>query len=150
MDTTLTIYSPEKKPTQAEKDDIADFLYKHLDQFGDPREQIMSAIDFALKEYESFGGMILRATIGNEIVGAVVLNKTGMKGYIPDNILVYIAVHCNYRGKKIGRYLMEQAIENTEGDMKLHVEHDNPARFLYQKVGFTNKYLEMRYQRGDK
>ena len=148
MDTTLTIYTPEQKPTPMEKDAIADFLFTHLDQFGDPREQIMSAIDFALKEYESFGGIVLKATIEDEIVGAVILNKTGMRGYIPDNILVYIAVHRDCRGKKIGRFLMEKAIENTEGDLKLHVEHDNPARFLYEKVGFTSKYLEMRFKRG--
>jgi hypothetical protein len=26
-------------------------------------------------------------------------------------------------------------------------EPDNPAKFLYEKLGFTNKYLEMRLQR---
>ncbi len=35
-----------------------------------------------------------------------------------------------------------------DGDIALHVEPDNPARFLYEKYGFTNKYLEMRYKRG--
>jgi ribosomal protein S18 acetylase RimI-like enzyme len=39
---------------------------------------------------------------------------------------------------------MNKAIELTEGDIALHVEKDNPARFLYEKVGFTNPYLEMR------
>jgi ribosomal protein S18 acetylase RimI-like enzyme len=39
---------------------------------------------------------------------------------------------------------MEHIIEATEGDIALHVEPDNPARQLYEKYGFTNKYLEMR------
>jgi len=75
------------------------------------------------------------------------VNKTGMGGYIPENILVYIATHNEHRGKGIGKELMKKTLDLAEGDVKLHVEHDNPARFLYEKFGFTNKYLEMRYKK---
>jgi GNAT superfamily N-acetyltransferase len=75
------------------------------------------------------------------------MNKTGMKGYIPENILVYIAVHQDERGKGIGRQLMKEALRYAKGDIALHVEPENPAKFLYKKVGFTNKYLEMRLNR---
>ncbi|MDX5426634.1 MAG: GNAT family N-acetyltransferase, partial [Bacteroidota bacterium] len=34
-----------------------------------------------------------------------------------------------------------------EGNVALHVEPDNPAKYLYENIGFTNKYLEMRYQK---
>ena len=63
------------------------------------------------------------------------------------NILVYIAVHGSQRGKGVGQQLIERAFEATEGDIALHVEPDNPARRLYERLGFTNKYLEMRWQR---
>lgn len=82
--------------------------------------------------------------VENELVGAVVINKTGMEGYIPENILVYIAVNAEYRGKGYGRKLMRKAIDTADGDIALHVEPDNPARHLYEKMGFENKYLEMR------
>ena len=49
------------------------------------------------------------------------------------------------RGKGIGKQMMLKAIEIADGNLALHVEPDNPARFLYEKIGFTNKYLEMRY-----
>lgn len=75
----------------------------------------------------------------------VVVNQTGMKGYIPENILVYIATHNELRGKGIGKKMMLKAIEIADGNIALHVEPDNPARFLYEKIGFTSKYLEMRY-----
>ena len=39
---------------------------------------------------------------------------------------------------------MEQALKLTKGDVALHVEPDNPAKKLYERLGFTNKYLEMR------
>jgi ribosomal protein S18 acetylase RimI-like enzyme len=70
-----------------------------------------------------------------------------MDGYIPENILVYIAVDGKIRGRGVGKKLMQASFEATEGDIALHVEPDNPARRLYEKLGFTNKYLEMRWKR---
>ena len=70
-----------------------------------------------------------------------------MDGYIPENILVYIATHKEYRGKGIGKKLMEETLNFAKGDIALHVEANNPARRLYEKYGFTNPYLEMRLKR---
>jgi ribosomal protein S18 acetylase RimI-like enzyme len=67
-----------------------------------------------------------------------------MEGYIPENILVYIAMHKDYRGQGIGKQLMQKAIDSADGNIALHVEPENPAVHLYRKLGFTNKYLEMR------
>lgn len=142
--TSLKNFNAFNKPSLTEKSDIIDFLFVHLEQFRDSKEDIEKAIDFAIKETPSFGGFILTKTIDNIIVCTVVVNRTGMKGYIPENILVYIATHKDYRGKGIGKELMLKAIEIAKGNVALHVEHDNPARFLYEKIGFTNKYLEMR------
>jgi [ribosomal protein S18]-alanine N-acetyltransferase len=50
------------------------------------------------------------------------------------------------RGRGIGKHLMKETIKHAEGDIALHVEPDNPAGFLYEKVGFTSKYKEMRYK----
>ena len=140
-------YDEKARPGKEEKKAIVDFLYKHLDQFGDKWEDIEKAIDFAVKEWPSFGGYVLTGSQNGKIIGAVVVNRTGMKGYIPENILVYIATHGDLRGRGIGKELMQQAIERAEGSIALHVEPDNPARHLYEKLGFTNKYLEMRLAR---
>lgn len=122
---------------------LAKFLHKHLEQYGDKIKDIQKAIDYVFER----GGNITVQYINNEIVGAVVINQTGMKGYIPENILVYIAVNNQYRGRGLGKQLMEKAISSCKGDIALHVEKDNPARFLYEKLGFTNPYLEMRLKR---
>lgn len=142
----LKVFNPDLKPTNEEKEEIIDFLFKHLDEFGDAREDIGKAVDFSLKNYTSFGGFILVARENEQIIGAVVVNQTGMSGYIPENILVYIATHRDVRGKGVGKMLMKKAIEVADGDVALHVEPENPAKFLYEKVGFTNKYLEMRFK----
>ena len=124
-------------------DRVADFLFEHLDQYGDKREDIMKCLHYVFEK----GGSITVAHEGETIKGAVVLNDTGMQGYIPENILVYIAVHESTRGQGVGGKLIEHVQSKTKGDIALHVEPDNPAKKLYERMGFTNKYLEMRYQK---
>ena len=70
--------------------------------------------------------------------------------YIPENILVYIAVNSKFRNKGIGRQIVERGIKEADGDVKLHVEYENPAKRLYERIGFTTKYAEMRYKKGNK
>lgn len=141
------IESDEINPTQFGREKIADFLYNHLDQYGDEKSAILNCIGYAFGDNPGQDGFILVAHQKDEILGVVIINKTNMSGYIPENILVYIAVHGKARGKGVGQALMKTIIENTEGDIALHVEPDNPAKYLYEKFGFTNKYLEMRLQK---
>ena len=141
------VFNSDNKPTLTEKKNIIKFLFENLQEYGDPASDIEKAIDYALQEGHSFGGFILVAHLDNQIVGAVVINQTGMKDYIPENILVYIATHRQHRGKGLGKKLVKEAIEIAEGNIALHVEPDNPAKHLYEKLGFSNKYLEMRFNK---
>lgn len=130
--------------TFLQKNEIADFLFEHLGKYGDPKDDIMKCLDYALDQGLQAGGFVVLARENGKIVGALVMNKTGMSGYIPENILVYIAVDASQRGKGIGGKIMDLAIKMANGAVALHVEPDNPAKKLYERLGFTNKYLEMR------
>ena len=141
------IYSPAEKLTLKQSDDVATFLHTHLDEFGDKKKDILSAIDYSMQQTATPGGFVLVCKEDKKIRGAVVVNRTGMSGYIPENILVYIAVHNSCRGKGVGKKLMKMALKFSNGDMALHVEPTNPAKHLYTKLGFENKYLEMRYKK---
>lgn len=145
MDISYSIIESDKNnPTEFGRENIADFLCEHLDEFGDEKEAIMKCIAYAYGDGPGQDGFILVAHRADEILGVVIINKTNMSGYIPENILVYIAVHGKTRGQGVGKALMKTIIDNTEGSIALHVEPDNPAKYLYEKFGFTNKYLEMR------
>lgn len=143
----IKIFDAVNKPLGLEKAEIIDFLFKHLEQYGDPKEHIQKAIDYSIKEFVSFGGFTMVLKDEDVIKGAVVVNQTGMGGYIPENILVYIAIDGKYRGEGLGSKLMKKVIEFTKGDIALHVEPTNPAKGLYERLGFTNPYLEMRLKK---
>ena len=141
---TTTIFDTNNKPGEPEKREVIDFLFDNLEQYGDPKDHIRKAIDYSTKEFDSFGGFTMLLQEEDKIMGAVVINRTGMNGYIPENILVYIAIDKNSRGEGLGKKLMQKAIAHADGDIALHVEANNPAKILYEKLGFTNPYLEMR------
>jgi ribosomal-protein-alanine N-acetyltransferase len=145
--TQTLVYDDINKPSLIEKTKIVDFLFDNLEQYGDPQKDILKAIDYSLKEFGPFGGFTMVLQENNDIKAAVVINQTGMGGYIPENILVYIATDKNSRGKGLGKKLMQEVISYSKGDIALHVEHNNPAKKLYEKFGFTNPYLEMRLKK---
>ena len=128
-------------------EEFIDFLYRHLGEFRDSKEDIGKAVNYAFSKSDGKGGFLLEVFDDEQIVGGVVINDSGMSGYIPEYVLVYIAVHENRRGEGIGRMLLEEAVKLCEGDVSLHVEYDNPAKRLYERVGFTSKYAEMRYKK---
>ncbi|UNY99419.1 GNAT family N-acetyltransferase [Zhouia spongiae] len=142
---SFILYNTNDKPNEETKSAIVDFLYNNLGQYGDPKEDILKCLNYAVKDkVTAHGGFVLLAKEQGEIIGATIINETGMSGYIPENILVYIAVDETARGKGVGKQIMEKTISLIEGGLALHVEPDNPAKILYEKLGFTNKYLEMR------
>jgi ribosomal protein S18 acetylase RimI-like enzyme len=133
-------------PTLLQENELVDFLFAHLEAYGDPKAHIRAAIEYACSSHKGKGGFVVTGRVNGKMAGVVVINQTGMSGYIPENILVYIAVDSEMRGLGLGRKLMEKALSMAKGDVALHVEPENPAKFLYEKLGFTNKYLEMRYK----
>ncbi len=140
---TIVLNDHTQKPPFS-REQLADFLYNHLGQYGDQRNAILKCIAYAYGDAPGQDGFVLVAHQEKEILGVVIINDTNMEGYIPEHILVYIAVHEKTRGKGVGKKLMKTVIKETKGDIALHVEPDNPAKILYEKLGFTNKYLEMR------
>lgn len=137
------------KPSDLKINNIINFLYENLEEYGDTKEDIRKCLKYVFNELNerTTSGFIIEALENSEMIGISVINETGMSGYIPENILVYIATCKKNRGKGIGKLLMSKIIEETKGNIALHVENDNPAKYLYEKIGFTNKYLEMRLEK---
>ena len=141
------VKKPEKFPKLVPKNKFIDFLYHQLGEYGDSKKDITKAIDYAFSDAEGKGGFVVVALEKASLIGGAVVNNSGMSGYIPNHILVYIVVHENYRGEGLGKTILKKVIDECPGDIALHVEYDNiPAMNLYENVGFYSKYAEMRFK----
>lgn len=140
----IKLFNKNVQLSLTKRREVANFLFIHLEKYGDPEHEILEAINYAISDSTSKGGFLLVGYVDSQIVGAVVINHTGMKNYIPENILVYIATHKDHRGQGIGKQLIKHTIDTSKGNIAMHVDADNPALKLYEKLGFQNKYLEMR------
>lgn len=141
-------FNPDRALKMEKITSVTEFLFNELGQFGDPRDAIAKAIHHAMdKSHNNGGGLVAVMSDSNQIIGAAVINRTGMEDYIPEHILVYIAIHHHHRGQRLGKFLLLAALKQIDGDIALHVEPDNPAIHLYKSLGFTNKYIEMRLSR---
>ena len=134
-------------PDWIDRHSLATFLHENLKPYQDTVEDVERGLDYAFSSEPGMGGFILLAHDDDRLLGALVMLRTGMAGYIPPNLLLFVAVDAQHRGNGIGCKLCEAAIAQCEGDVCLHVEYDNPAKRLYERIGFTSKYAEMRYSR---
>lgn len=147
MTTIIEIKNKIDLEKYVSQDDLCQFMHIHLDKFTDAVSSISKAIDYAFSSEGGKGGFLLLAYEGEELAGSLVMNATGMSGFIPEYYLVYIVVHEKHRGKGIGTQLIQKSFEICDGEVALHVEYDNPAARLYKRMGFTSKYAEMRWKK---
>jgi ribosomal-protein-alanine N-acetyltransferase len=137
----------EDFPLWLNPEQLAVFLYESLKPYEDSMQDIQQGIADALKPQLGEAGFILVAESDRKPVGALVMLRTGMKGYVPENLLLWVAVDPAVRGKGVGSQIIRRAFEEVDGDVKLHVEYDNPAKRLYERLGMKSKYAEMRYEK---
>jgi len=134
-------------PEWIDRPSLVGFLHENLKPYEDTVEDIERGLDYACSDQPGRGGFVLFAEQDRQLMGALVMLRTGMEGYISPNLLLFIAVAKQCRSKGIGRKLCAHAIAECEGDVCLHVEYDNPAKRLYERLGFSTKYAEMRLKR---
>lgn len=139
------VESFDQIPDWTGRDQLVEYFHTTMKPYEDKPADILRALEFAFNPAR--GGFLMLARMEDKLVGALLMLKTGMSGYVPENILVFVAVPSDLRGRGIGRKLIDHSVRQCSGSVKLHVEYDNPARRLYERVGFTTKYAEMRLAR---
>ncbi|MEZ5360567.1 MAG: GNAT family N-acetyltransferase [Candidatus Zixiibacteriota bacterium] len=141
------IHGLDQFPEHISPETFAEFMYESLKPYEDPLPEVRQAINDAFVQRGERTGYIILAEQNRKPVGGVIMLSTGMKGYIPEIFLVMVAVDPSMRGKGLGGKIIKRALDIAGCPVKLHVEYENPAKRLYERIGFSSKYAEMRYQK---
>jgi GNAT superfamily N-acetyltransferase len=139
------VESLDQIPAWTTRSQLVEYFHTTMKPYEDKPEGILRALEYAFNPER--GGFLMLARLEGKLAGALLMLKTGMSGYVPENILVFVTVTPDLRGKGVGRKLIDHSLVQCSGGVKLHVEYDNPARRLYERIGFTTKYAEMRLAR---
>jgi [ribosomal protein S18]-alanine N-acetyltransferase len=142
-----TIISATDLPAWAPAPTVVEFFHTTMQPYQDTPEDIARGLGYAFSADSGRGGFLVLAEQDSAIAGALLMLNTGMQGYIPEHLLLFVSVDPARRGQGLGTKLIEAAAARCPGSIKLHVDHDNPARKLYQRLGFTEPYVEMRWKR---
>ena len=126
---------------------LTNFLFQYSGEFRDTKSAIRKSLLYAAKEIPGLGGYVFVMEHENNIVGAIVVNKTGMNEYLSENIIVYIAVNEFFRSKGIATSLLNYTKDYCKGAIAIHINKDNPVVELFEREGFEARNIEMRLKR---
>ena len=145
----LVVQTLQNLPAWAPLDQLVTFLNKKMKPYEDLPKDVERGLRYALDPEKPGNGFAVLVQADGQLAGGVVFLDTGMKGYIPENVLLFVCVDPALRGRGIGAELIRRAMARCKGKIKLHVEYDNPAKRLYERLGFESKYAEMRHPGGE-
>jgi len=134
-------------PPWLDLEQLAVFFHETMKPYEDTVADVRRGLQYALSAPPHPGGFILVAEAEGRLLGALVMLSTGMGGYVPENLLLFVSVQPEMRNRGLGAKLVQGAVERCQGSVKLHVEYDNAARHLYERLGFVTRYAEMRLAR---
>lgn len=142
MTTQTVLFTPYTGMSPMEQSAVVNFLCKHTDNAC--KAEIQDAVDYAIKNKPSFGGFVMVAKSGEEIISIIVANRTGMEGYNAGHIFVYTTLHREYQQETMFQQHMQKAIDYANGNVAMHVAPNNPALKFFKKLGFKAEFLELR------
>lgn len=127
----------------AQKSAVVQFLKNNMESSWLEEAAILKAVEYATKEIPSFGGFILTTENDEEIVAALVVNKTGLSGLMPEYVAVLQATKTIAKGKLIARKLEEKAITLSQGDIANLVTDFGPKELLLEEMTPAAKMLPL-------
>ena len=126
---------------------IVNFIFANQVGSEDTKINIYRSVEYALSPYKYQGGFVLLAEKNKSILGSVVINRTNMEGYVPKNLMVYLAADPNSAIPDFEKTLLSKVIQLTSSEVACHITVDNPAMKIFEDVGFKKNLFEMRLKR---
>lgn len=101
----------------SKKKALIGFLCQYSDANWMDTTAIQKAVEYAIKETPSFGGFIIIAEEQEKIIAALIVNKTGMEGYMSEHIVVLRGTLPTHRNSSVNNDLIAKAMLLAKGDI---------------------------------
>lgn len=122
---------------------LVNFLFSNQDCNKLSKNSLRKAILYAAKERPGFGGYIFCLEEKDTTIGALVINRTGMEDYIPENMLVTMVVAKDFKNQGWEDKLLDYAISYCKGDIGVYIKEPKTTQ-TFKEHGFEHNNLEMR------
>jgi len=141
--TTPIVYDAFTGIGVSKKKAIVGFLSQYSEATWLDKNAIGQAVEYAIKEIPSFGGFIVTAEDNHQIIAALIINKTGMQGYMPQNIAVLNAVLPAYKSSAVLKEIKAKAMVLTRGDIAMVVNNQSVKDMELQNMALEAKYMQL-------
>lgn len=139
-------YNAYTKVTPIQKNSIVNFLHDNIEGDKVSKETIAEAVEYAVKDRPSFGGFVLTAAKEDKLLGAMIVNDTGLELNTKSRI-VFLAIDEKHRQNGVASGLVKRAIELTNGNLSLHLNPENTVIDKIKNLGFQTKYVELTFSK---
>jgi len=99
------------------------------------KSTITHLVDYALKEISSFGGFLVTEETEEEVLGIMIVNNTGMEGYMPNNLIVASAFLPNIGKEGSKKRILQKIMYVTRGDTALFIKNTYQQKSYLANLG---------------
>src|SRR5690606_11167151 len=143
---SITTYDAYTRLSTMEAARLTNFIYGQQEEPKISQRAIGKAIQYSTKEIPGLGGYVFVLEEQGELLGLMVVNKTGMGDYIPENFIAFLTVRKEEKDSGTAQKLMDYALQYCKGDLAVHIEGQGNLDFL-KNNGFQLTHMEMRLNR---
>ncbi len=134
-------------PSYILKERMTRFILDNTSEHDLTYEAVWRSVEYSLSMSKNQGGFILVGREDGDMTSVLVMNRTRMEDYMPENILIHLAIGPHVEKSETGLKLLQKAIEITHGDLAVRLNKDHPDLSLYEVMGFRERYIEYQLQR---
>ena len=119
---------------------LINFICDYQEDTSLEKSIITHLVDYALKEISSFGGFVVTEEKQEEILGIMVVNNTGIEGYMPNNLIVLGTFLPNIGKEGSKKRILQKNMHITRGEAALLIKKSyQPKNFLHSYRCKNNK-----------
>ena len=132
--TSTKLYNSFPRMSYQKKIALINFIYFNQEGSSLNKSTITHLMDYALKEISSFGGFVVTEENEVEILGAMVVNNTGMEGYMPNNLIVASAFLQSPGKEGSKKRILQKIMHATRGDAALFIKNTHHQENIFNEL----------------